>query len=150
MEYGDTPQPETDDVEKPFTAFGQFGSGHLDLRVFDQTRWWVDINGSAHGIATMSDSYLINVVEHCERHADYYHAAHLRHSTLSLLKVVLSGSPSDALAIALETFERSLTEPIDWIRSTPLLSSLSAELRTRDRQRPDLPEQITARMRPGT
>jgi hypothetical protein len=138
MNHRDTPHPETDDVEKPFAAFGQFGPGHLDLRVFDQARWWVDITGSPHRIATMSNAYLINVVEHCERHADYYHAAHLRHSTLSLLEVVLSGSPSDALAIALETFEQSLTEPIDWIRSTPLLSSLSAELRTRERQRPDV------------
>jgi len=42
------PSPVPDDTnlwegEKPFTAFGQWGSGRMDKRVFSQDVWWVDV-----------------------------------------------------------------------------------------------------------
>jgi hypothetical protein len=131
MNNSDTPQPETLGAEQPFTAFGQFGAGNLDLRVFDQTRWWVDINGSPHRITTMSEAYLVNVIEHCQQHAAYYYAAHLRCSALAFLEAVLEGSLTHALGIALAAVDTDFSEPIEWVRSTPLFGRLSAELRTR-------------------
>lgn len=48
--------------EKPFTAFGQFGEGSLDHRVFNQDTWWVNINGEAFLLTEMTTDYLTNVL----------------------------------------------------------------------------------------
>jgi hypothetical protein len=45
----------------PFSEYGQFGPGKLDLRVFDQGEVWVDRAGVAHRIETMSAEYVANV-----------------------------------------------------------------------------------------
>jgi hypothetical protein len=46
----------------PFTDFGQFGEGRIDLRVFLQSEYWVDGNGIGHCLTSMSDEYRGNVV----------------------------------------------------------------------------------------
>jgi hypothetical protein len=57
---------ETDDDEPvpvgPFTDFGQFGEGTIDLRVFLQSEYWVDGKGIGHTLTSMSDEYRGNVV----------------------------------------------------------------------------------------
>jgi hypothetical protein len=46
----------------PFTDFGQYGPGSLDLRVFLQSEYWVDIEGTGHLLTSMSDDYRSNVI----------------------------------------------------------------------------------------
>jgi hypothetical protein len=46
----------------PFTDFGQFGEGRIDLRVFLQSEYWVDAKGTGHTLTSMSDEYRLNVV----------------------------------------------------------------------------------------
>jgi hypothetical protein len=46
----------------PFTDFGQFGPGRLDLRVFLQSEYWVDKEGTGHLLTSMSDDYRSNVI----------------------------------------------------------------------------------------
>jgi hypothetical protein len=47
-EYGSVPVG-------PFTDFGQFGRGRIDLRVFLQSDYWVDEDGTGHALTAMSD-----------------------------------------------------------------------------------------------
>lgn len=61
------PSPVLSDVrlwpmELPFTAFGQFDEGALDLRVFDQDIYWVDRLGVSHPLKEMSQEYIANVI----------------------------------------------------------------------------------------
>jgi len=46
----------------PFTNFGQFGQGRIDLRVFLQSEYWVDEEGTGHTLVSMSDEYRHSVV----------------------------------------------------------------------------------------
>jgi hypothetical protein len=60
-----SPVPGDDDlwaVEKPFTCFGQWGRGWMDLRVFDQDVWWVDVEGRPHRLSEMTVEYRRNVL----------------------------------------------------------------------------------------
>lgn len=61
--------------EPPFTRWGQHPHGILDLRVFDQDIWWVDITQQPHRIEEMSDAYVANVIGFLHRYRDYYYLA---------------------------------------------------------------------------
>ena len=50
------------DIEKPFTYFGQWDRGWMDLRVFDQDVWWVDVEGRPHRLSEMTVEYRRNVL----------------------------------------------------------------------------------------
>lgn len=53
--------------DRPFTAFGQYGPGRLDVRVLNQGTWWVNRDGVAFRIdSEMSDEYVATVTL-CER-----------------------------------------------------------------------------------
>jgi hypothetical protein len=75
-EYPESPVPSDRALwpgELPFTAFGQFGRGELDLRVFDQDIWWIDRDGAAHRIAEISSDYVEAVVMFLREHQHYFH-----------------------------------------------------------------------------
>jgi hypothetical protein len=59
--------------ELPFTAFGQFGGGELDLRVFDQHAWWVDRQGTAHLLEEMATDYIAAVIAFLLEHRHNFH-----------------------------------------------------------------------------
>jgi hypothetical protein len=63
---GTFPAMDTNDYEPvpvgPFTDFGQFGEGRIDLRVFLQSEYWVDEEGTGHTLTAMSDKYRGNVI----------------------------------------------------------------------------------------
>jgi hypothetical protein len=74
----------------PFTDFGQFGEGRIDLRVFLQSEYWVDGNGIGHCLTSMSDEYRGNVVRVLLISAEKLHikilyliVKMLRHATLA-------------------------------------------------------------------
>jgi hypothetical protein len=46
----------------PFTDFGQYGPGRLDIRVLLQSEYWVDIEGTGQLLTSMSDDYQSNVI----------------------------------------------------------------------------------------
>ena len=55
-----------------FTDFHQHQPGTLDLRVFDQTRWWVDRYATPHLISEMSVQYRRNVAVWLEQRREPY------------------------------------------------------------------------------
>jgi hypothetical protein len=100
----------------PFASGEAIAPGTIDLRVFDQTTWWVDVLARPHALTAMSTTYLQNVIEVLrERAATLCEAYHLK----------LRGThvPADNEA---------------WMESTPLMRSLRAELNSRpDAYRPE-------------
>lgn len=80
--YEQSPVPSDRDLlpgELPFTAWGQHPTGWLDLRVFDQGVWWVDVHQHPHRIDEMSSDYRTNVISYLEERDEYfYHATRWR------------------------------------------------------------------------
>ncbi len=75
-EYEPSPAPSDADLwpgEPPFTAWGQCAEGAIDLRVFDQGIWWVDVTQRPHRLTEMSPQYLTNVITHLHEHVDHFH-----------------------------------------------------------------------------
>ena len=48
--------------EVPFAVFAARPPGFLDIRVFDQTQWWVDVMRTPHRLADLDDTYLNNLI----------------------------------------------------------------------------------------
>lgn len=71
--------------ESEFTDFGARTPGTLDLRVFDQARWWVDVHAVPHLIVEMSLEYRRNVLAWIEDNRDLYAAGVLQRRVIELL-----------------------------------------------------------------
>lgn len=111
----------------PFTAFGQFGPNHLDLRVFDQATTWVDRLGRPHQIVDgMSDTYVRNVIGFLEEHRDMYFAGTQRRWFIQTLgdQLLYDEPGGDVLAVAVggPTWGELTAET--WLESTPLMRAL--------------------------
>lgn len=113
--------------EQPFTAFGQFGEGSMDNRVFDQDMYWVNIKGEPFLLQDMSEGYRGNVIAFLHVHVAYYHAhAAMREAVDSALSVA-AGLPSGTL-LARDLGIPIIAEmdPVEWLESTPLMRKLRA------------------------
>ena len=87
--------------DRPFTDFGQFGSGKLDLRVFLQDEYWVDKDGTGHLITSMSDEYRSNVIRML-----LINAAPLQMKILNLISGMINGAIGNRDASAMESLLR--------------------------------------------
>jgi hypothetical protein len=116
--------------ELPFTAFGQFGEGHLDLRVFDQDVYWVDRRGVPHFLTEMSQGYRHAVVAFLQDNVDYYHTATIGRLAATIVGDLLLGdiSPKLVAPAAEAPAVRTVTDltPMEWLEGTPLMRRLRA------------------------
>jgi hypothetical protein len=111
--------------ELPFTAFGQFGNDRLDLRVFDQDRYWVDRHGHPHEIAEMTLGYIENVIVMLDGRAVEFHAATTLRCALQAYGDRLLGRPNgDLLIVAAGAAGIADLDPGVWLESTPLMRAL--------------------------
>lgn len=111
--------------ELPFTAFGQFGPGALDLRVFDQDVYWVDGVGNPHRIDDMSSDYVDNVVSMLAGRADTFHKASMLREAVQCVGDALLGRVNSLLLVdELGTGSLDQVEAHAWLNSTPLLRRL--------------------------
>lgn len=62
----------------PFTEFAARPPGFIDIRVVDQTQWWVDVMRTPHRLAEVDDVYLNNLVAFLIEHAAWFRCAYLR------------------------------------------------------------------------
>lgn len=116
--------------ELPFTAWGQHPVGSLDLRVFDQSIWWVDVRQHPHRINEMSSDYLRNVLADLEIGAKRLHLAIVRKQVLEDMTDLASGRiPGHAVAEAFGATATADVSPAVWLASTPLVRALRAALR---------------------
>lgn len=127
-EYPHSPVPSDADLwpgELPFTAFGQWGEGHLDLRVFDQDVYWVDRFGAPHLLEEMDEAYRRNVIGHLTAHVEGFYAGTLRRATFQMLGDALLGRVSgEVVAGALGAPTLTELTPVEWLESTPLMRRL--------------------------
>lgn len=109
--------------ELPFTAFGQFGVGKLDIRVFDQDSWWVDRLGRAHELRQMSDEYRANVLNFLYCFAEDYHHA-------TIVRAALQAEADTARGLeplaSLDAARINAQTPVQWLESTVLVRGLRA------------------------
>jgi len=63
----------------PFEAFEAFPPGSIDVRVFDQEVWWVDVLRIPYRICfpqSFTDEHLLNVVAYLVENAEDHHRAY--------------------------------------------------------------------------
>jgi hypothetical protein len=130
-DYPPSPVPSDRDLwpgELPFTAFGQWGEGHLDLRVLDQDVYWVDRHGTPHHLTTMTPTYRASVLAHLLEHVHSYWLATCRREVLQCVgDAWLHGTlGGELMAAALGALRTSDLEPRAWLESTPLMRRLRA------------------------
>lgn len=113
------------DGELPFTAFGQFGYGKMDNRVFEQDVYWVDIAGKPHLLAEMPSAYRVNVIAFLHQHKDYYYDSTALREAITLFEHAATGNPA-AIWASSELNAVTVTDmsPTDWLESTPLMRQL--------------------------
>jgi hypothetical protein len=115
--------------ELPFTAFGQFGPGSLDLRVFDQDVYWVDVTGRAHRIDEMDASYLDNVIAMLDARAVEFHCSTVQREAIqSFGDVMLGRTPASLLINDLGIGAVADSDARTWLMSTPLMRALRARV----------------------
>lgn len=116
----------------PFTAFGQFGPGFLDLRVFEQDRYWVDRDGRPHLLEDMTGGYRQAVIAMLERRCEEFHLAVSETLTARVIDDLVEGHVNgDVILVALGEPLTSEIPPDVWLEATPLLR----RLRTLERRR---------------
>ncbi|WP_148040164.1 hypothetical protein [Cryobacterium tepidiphilum] len=96
----------------PFEAFEALPLGVLDLRVFDQGAWWVDVLRIPHRIClpgSLSDHHLRNIIIYLTDRAEAHYAAY-----------------SQAFPL-----RRSSSDPAEWLEQTVLMSALREEAQAR-------------------
>lgn len=125
------------DFEKPFTDFGQYGFDVLDLRVFQQNIWWVNVNGTPFLIKEMSPEYLSNVLSYLVERVDGYYVGTMKYYAICLLGVKLGAKAGFSMPNNVEEFEVLLKAeiknikgqtPLEWLESTPLWVALKNAL----------------------
>lgn len=133
-EYPPSPVPSDADLEPgelPFTAFGQWGPGMMDNRVFDQDVWWVNIEGTPFRLTNMSPEYRANVIAFLQEHADYFHAhAILREVADTIHDIERNRVGGALLGAALGVPSTADLSSQGWLESTPLMRRLRAMANT--------------------
>lgn len=111
--------------ELPFTAWGQYHVGSLDLRVFDQGTWWVDADQRPHRLAEMSSEYLDNVIAYLHDDAEYFYVAtRRRHILEDATDLLLGRLPVNAVAEGFGATSLADVSPEVWLASTPLVRAI--------------------------
>lgn len=125
--------------EHPFTCFGQFEDGMIDLRVFDQEPstaaecdgiYWVDRSGAPHLVSDMSEDYVRNVIAFLTEHCEVFYLESARRAILqSLCDQVLTGQPSgEVLLTLIGGATWSDLTPAHWLESTSIMRLLRRRL----------------------
>lgn len=71
--------------EFEFTDFHAHSPETLDIRVFDQSKWWVDRKATPHLLSEMSDEYRANILEWLVTHREMYFKAVARRRWIEIL-----------------------------------------------------------------
>jgi hypothetical protein len=109
----------------PFTDFGQYGPGSLDLRVFLQSEYWVDIEGTGHLLTSMSDDYRSNVIRMLLVDAPGLHLKIL-YLIIGMIYEAILGQDAGVMESLLqnEIPLLQIESHYDFIESTPLMKRL--------------------------
>lgn len=128
--YPVSPVPSDRDLSEevlPFTAFGQFGEGNMDNRVFEQDTYWVNVKGEPFLLTEMDSAYRLNVIGFLYDHVEYFHMNAAMREAIGMALSLEEGNPDGALlAHVLGAPAIAELESKDWLESTPLMRKLKA------------------------
>ena len=117
--------------EIPFTNFGHGGRGFMDIRVFLQDVYWVNIEGIAFRLDELSTDYLNNILVILFENAETHFATMAKWYALELMSI-MSGviyTPWEYAEKTKETAtEMLLSTPHEWLNSSLLVVKILALL----------------------
>ena len=113
----------------------QFGVDQLDLRVFDQDKWWVDHLGRPHRLEEMSAGYRRAVCHYLRRLAPSLHAAMALREVLEACDAADGSISWVDIASELGLPTIGSHDPWQWLESTPLFRRLTRLLTDDDDHR---------------
>jgi hypothetical protein len=108
----------TDDL--PFTAFGQYGEGQMDLRVFDQDIYWVNIHGEPFYLNKISPEYVSNLINFLMQHAEGNYLGYMEYAFSYAISTPHKGS----LKTLFHKDENTIKTATEWLASTVLMQKL--------------------------
>ena len=115
-----------------FTDFGWGGEDSIDLRVFEQDIYWVDMHGRPHKLEEMDEDYLSNVLSFIFVHARAYHEAYAQMKVTEAAIAALKGQMhAEVLAAAIGESVAQVSTP-KWLASTPLYRKIESLLASTD------------------
>ncbi len=112
----------------------------LDVRVFEQSTWWVDREGNEHRLLEMEDDYLLNVINHLIAHREQFMKVARQRALVQRCGDLLLGYGEDHRAAGeLGTDEDSLwsVSALEWLFQTPLMTALCQRAAARGLPVPD-------------
>lgn len=134
-DFRESPVPNDKHLEGdllPFTAFGQFGEGSMDLRVFEQDIYWVNVKGEPFLLAEMEQDYLFNVMNMLFTDVEHFHLAYAQKATVELAMDIQAGRENvvtDADDVKRRVQARMGSESaVGWLNGTPLAKRIQALL----------------------
>lgn len=109
----------------PFTDFGQFGPGRIELSVFLQSEFWVDDEGTGHALTDMSDEYRQSVVRALLVNAERLHIKILN-LIMKEIRKATAARDTELFGVLLETAVplMHLKDPYEFMESTVLMTRL--------------------------
>lgn len=110
--------------ELPFTAFGQFGEGHWDIRALEQDVWWVDRQGVSHLLTEMDDRYHRAVIAFVQADAPSLQATTARRYALMSIEHCMAGRLDDSRYDMMVAKTIMTMSPGEWLESTTLVRKL--------------------------
>jgi|GEM_PF-6459278 len=106
--------------------------GKFDVRILNQTAYWITRDARILRIENMSTEHIINVVTMLETNPDPYHFAAILDALIDLTDNLACGQPSaDLLAYQLTGKSIGDATPEQWLESTPLMRHLRQILKKR-------------------
>jgi hypothetical protein len=101
--------------------------GSLDLRVFDQDVYWVDIKRAPHFLTAMSRDYISNVIGFLLEHVESYYVGTMRRMSIQAIGDAMLGGGYTAQNPEVVSAIASLT-PTEWLEQTTLMRGLRKRL----------------------
>lgn len=119
-----------DASEVPFTRFGWRGYGALDIRVFEQDEFWVNIHGEAVRLEEMDSEYVANVIALLEESAPRHYRSAVHRWLEKADEVPVWALPAPVGAdldwYGGEGYELGVVFAYRWLDDTPLMRRLRA------------------------
>jgi len=106
--------------------------GKFDVRIMNQTTFWINREAQILRIDEMSTDHIANVISMLEENPRRYHLAALVDATINILESMIEGRASgEVLAYELTGENPGDIPAEEWLASTPLMRHLRRTIKER-------------------
>lgn len=107
--------------------------GKLDVRILEQSTFWINAKAEILRINEMSDAHITHVITMFEENPTRYHLAALINEIIDLVDALASGEvPGTLLAYEITGENLADIPPKQWLETTPLMRELQRTLQERE------------------